>query len=52
MGLVRKHDGSHRLSVNFLKFTDVTKTESWPLLRLDEIDKMGDAKFIVTLGLL
>ena len=48
-----KPDGSHRLCVDFRKVNDITKTESWPLPRLDDlIDRVGNAKFIGTLDLL
>ena len=55
MSLVRKPDAVYRLCVDrlFRKVDDVTKTESWLLPRLDDlIDRVGDARFIVTLNLL
>ena len=51
--LVGKPDGSHCLCVDFRKVNHVTKTESLPLPRLDDlIDRVGDAKFIETFDLM
>ena len=51
--LVPKPDGTYRLCTDFRKVNSVTKTDSYPIPRIDDcIDKIGSAKFVSKFGLL
>ena len=51
--LVKKEDGQSRLCFDYRKLNAVTKTDSYPLPRVDDcIDKVGKAKYISKFDLL
>ena len=51
--LVPKPDGSYRFCTDFRKVNAVTKTDSFPIPRVDDcIDKIGNAKYVSKLDLL
>ncbi|XP_066940971.1 uncharacterized protein [Macrobrachium rosenbergii] len=51
--LVKKEGGQHRLCFDYRKVNAVTKTDSFPLPRVEDcIDRVGSAKFIPKLDLL
>jgi hypothetical protein len=51
--LVPKLDGTYRLCADFRKVNSVTKTDTYPIPRIDDcIDKIGSAKFVSKLDLL
>ena len=51
--LVPKPDGSFWFCTDFCKLNAVTKSDSFPILRIDDcIDKIGHAKFVSKLDLL
>ena len=51
--LVPKTDGTYRLCTDFRKVNSVTKTDSYPIPRIDDcIDKIGSAKFVSKFDLL
>ena len=51
--LVPKPDGSYRFCTDFRKVNTVTKTDSYPIPRMDDcIDKIGKAKYITKCDLL
>ena len=51
--LVPKPDGTYRLCMDFRKVNSVTKTDSYPIPRIDDcIDKIGSAKFVSKFDLL
>ena len=51
--LVPKPDGSYRMCTDYRKVNDVTKTDSFPLPRIDDlIDRIGHSKFITKFDLL
>ena len=51
--LVPKPDGSYRFVTDFRKVNNVTKTDSFPIPRIDDcIDKIGSAKFVSKFDLL
>ncbi len=51
--LVPKSDGSFRFCTDYRKINAVTKTDLFPLPRIDDcIDKVGPAKFVTKLDLL
>ena len=48
-----KTDGSFRFCTDFCKLNAVAKSDSFPILRIDDcIDKIGHAKFVSKLDLL
>ena len=50
--LVRKHDGSLRFCVIYKAFNVVTKSEVFPLPRIDDLlDKLGQSKYFTMLDL-
>ena len=50
--VVVKKDGSLRLCVDYRRLNSVTKTDAYPMPRVDElVDRLGQAKFITTLDL-
>ena len=51
--LVPKPDGNYRFCTDFCKLNSVTKTDSFPILRIDDcIEKIGRARFVSKLDLL
>lgn len=52
MVIVGKKDGGMRLCVDYRKLNSVSKSDAYPMPRVDElIDRLGPAKFITTLDL-
>lgn len=52
MVVIKKNDGSLRICVDYRRLNSVSKTDAYPMPRVDEmIDRMGRAKFISTLDL-
>jgi hypothetical protein len=50
--LVKKKDGTHRFCVDYRKFNDVTKEDSYPLPRFDTtLDALADSKWFSTLDM-
>ncbi|GFT37998.1 retrovirus-related Pol polyprotein from transposon 412 [Trichonephila clavipes] len=50
--LVRKQDGSTRFCVDYHRFNDVTKKDSYPLLRIDDtLDTLASNTWFSTLDL-
>ena len=50
--LVRKKDGSIRLCVDYRKLNAQSRTDAYPVLRIEDIlNRVGKAKFITTLDL-
>ena len=51
--LIPKPDGSYRFCTDFRKVNSVTKTDSFPLPRIDDcIDKIGNARYVSKFDLL
>ena len=51
--LVPKPDNTYRLCTDFRKLNDVTKKDSYPLVRIDDlIDEVGKSNFVTKLDLL
>ena len=51
--LVPKPDGSYRMCTDYRKVNSVTKTDTFPILRMDDcIDKLGKAKYVTKFDLL
>ena len=47
--LVRKKDGTYRCCVDYRELNAVTKPDSYPLPRIDDLlDQLGDTKFFST----
>ena len=50
--MVRKQDGTHRFCVDFRELNSVTKADTFPLPRIDDLlDQLGAAKYFSTLDL-
>ena len=50
--LVKKKDGSLRLCVDYRRLNEVSDTDAYPMLRIDDlIDRLGKAPYISTLDL-
>ena len=50
--LVRKKDGSHRFCVDYRKLNSVTKADTFPLPRIDDLlDQLGKSKYFTTLDM-
>lgn len=51
--LVPKPDGSYRMCTDYRKVNSVTKTDTFPIPRMDDcIDKVGKAKYVTKFDLL
>ena len=51
--LVPKPDGSYRMCTDYRKVNSITKTDSFPIPRIDDcIDKVGNAKYVTKFDLL
>ena len=51
--LVPKSDGSYRFCTDYRKVNKVTKTDAYPIPRMDDcIDKIGQAKYVTKLDLM
>ena len=51
--MVPKPDGSIRFCTDYRKVNEVTKTDAYPIPRVDDcIDKVGKAKFLTKIDLL
>ena len=49
--LVRKRDGTHRFCVDYQHLNSVTKADTFPLPRIDDLDQLGPARYFSTLDL-
>ena len=50
--LVRKKDGTHCFCVDYRRLNSVTKTDTYPLPRIDDLlDQLGHSKYFTTLDL-
>ena len=50
--LVKKKDGSLRMCVDYHKLNSVTRSDAYPMPRIDDlIDQLGEAKYITALDL-
>ena len=50
--LARKKDGSHRFFVDYRKLNSVTKADTFPLPRIDDLlDQLGKSEYFSTLDL-
>ena len=50
--LVRKNDGTMRFCIDYRGLNSMTKTDQFPLLRIDDLlDQLGKAKYFTTLDL-
>ena len=48
--MVQKKDGSHRFCVDYRRLNAVTKLDTYPLPRVDDLlDRLGDARYFTTL---
>ena len=51
--LIPKSNGTHRMCTDYRKVNSVTKTDSFPIPRIDDcIDKVGNSKYITKFDLL
>ena len=51
--LVPKSNGIYRMCTDYRKVNSVTKTDSFPIPRIDEcIDKVGNSKYVTNFDLL
>ena len=50
--LVKKKDGTLRFCIDFRRLNSVSKTDAYPMPRVDDLlDELGQARFISTLDL-
>ena len=50
--MVRKKDGSHRFCVDYRHLNSVTKSDTYPLPRIDDLlDQLGECRYFSTLDL-
>ena len=53
MVLAPKADSTHKLCFDYKKINSVTKTDSFPIPRLEDcIDRVGKAKYVTTIDML
>ena len=52
MVMVRKKDGSFRFCIDYRQLNEVTKLDTYPLPRVDDLlDQLGESRFVTTLDL-
>ena len=50
--MVRKRDGTHQFCVDYRELNSVTKADTFPMPRIDDLlDQLGEARYFSTLDL-